>query len=303
MNGSDVDNVGGMTGGGNGIDGAVLQDRLVAPSGPYTRLTVVTSTGSTNADLMAAAQRGAPDREVLVAEEQTEGRGRQARRWESPAGSGIYLSVLLRPDRVPPQRWGTLAMVAGLALLRTVRAAGADAVLKWPNDLLAGPDRGKCAGVLAESVPPTRPLTAGGAHPAVVVGIGLNVTPLPADPPLAAGGLAATSLAEALPPSHSEAGARQTDRTELCAGLLGAFAELEGSWRAAGGDPAASGALAEYRDGCATIGTEVRVELPGRPPVTGTAEQVSDGGELLVRTGDGELVPVAAGDVVQLRQQ
>jgi len=124
-----------------------LQQALVAPGGPFAALEVVSSTGSTNADLMDAVSTGAADRTVLLAEEQTAGRGRRSREWVSPAESGLYLSVLLRPDGVPAARLGTLAVVAAVALLRTARdVAGVPAALKWPNDLLAGPSLGKCAG-------------------------------------------------------------------------------------------------------------------------------------------------------------
>ena len=82
---------------------------------------MVERTGSTNADLIAAAAAGAPDRTVLVAEYQDAGRGRLARSWVSPPGSGITVSVLLRPAGVPPSRFGWLPMLAGLAVLDTVR--------------------------------------------------------------------------------------------------------------------------------------------------------------------------------------
>ncbi len=135
----------------NKLDVLVLREQLVAPNGPYAALDVLDTTGSTNADLMSAARGGAADRTVLVAERQTAGRGRRSRTWVSPEGSGVYLSVLVRPTTVPAARLGTLGMVAGLALMHAAReTAGIDAVLKWPNDLLVGADRTKAAGVLSE---------------------------------------------------------------------------------------------------------------------------------------------------------
>jgi BirA family biotin operon repressor/biotin-[acetyl-CoA-carboxylase] ligase len=260
-----------------------LRRALLAPSGPYAALDVVASTGSTNADLMAAAGSGAADRSVLIAEEQTEGRGRRSRDWVSPSAAGIYLSLLLRPEGVPAARLGTLAMVAGLALVRAVReAAGVDAALKWPNDLLIGD--AKCAGVLSEAM-------AGGRG--AVVGIGLNVAPLPVEVPRGAGGLPATSLAGA--------GAHTTDRTVLAAALLTAFAQLESAWRAAGGDLDAAGLLAAYRTACGTLGRRVRVELPDGVELAGTAAEVAPNGELVIRTDDGTRTTVSAGDVVHLR--
>ncbi|HEV2784651.1 MAG TPA: biotin--[acetyl-CoA-carboxylase] ligase [Actinophytocola sp.] len=262
-----------------------LKRALVAPFGPYAALEVVPSTGSTNADLIAAAARDAPDRSVLIAGEQTAGRGRRSREWVSPPSSGVYLSVLLRPAEVPAARLGGLALVAGVALVRAARdAAGVDAVLKWPNDLLAGPDRAKCAGVLSEAVP-------GGAG--VVVGIGLNVERSPVEIPPGPGGLPATSLAEC--------GAVTTDRTTIAGAVLAAFAQLEAAWREAGGDLEASGVLAGYRDACGTLGQRVRVELPDGTDRTGVAADVDAGGALVIKAEDGTESVVSAGDVVHLR--
>ncbi|HET9143175.1 biotin--[acetyl-CoA-carboxylase] ligase [Actinophytocola sp.] len=262
----------------NDLDPVRLRETLVAPAGPYAALDVVASTGSTNADLAEAATAGVADRTVLVAGEQTAGRGRRSREWVSPP-SGVYLSVLLRPAEVPAARLGSLAMVAGLALVRTAAEAGVRSTLKWPNDLLAG--GAKCAGVLSEAV-------SGG----VVVGIGLNVGALPVEVPAGPGGLPATSL--------EQAGASGTDRTALTAALLAEFARLERRWRAAGGDLAAAGLLDEYRAACATVGSRVRVELPNGE-VTGQAVGVDEAGELLVKTDDGAETAISAGDVVHLR--
>ncbi|RZS33861.1 BirA family biotin operon repressor/biotin-[acetyl-CoA-carboxylase] ligase [Herbihabitans rhizosphaerae] len=269
-----------MDGTGNTLDQLELARRL---SPAYAAVEVVGSTGSTNADLLAEAQRGAADRTALIAEEQTAGRGRRSREWVSPRGSGLYLSVLLRPVDVPPSQLGTLSLVAGLALARTVTGLGVDAVLKWPNDLLAGPARAKCAGVLSEVDP---------ASTTVVVGIGLNVTPLSTEVPAGAGGLPATSLAAE--------GARDTDRTEVAVALLSAFAELELAWRHGGGDLERAGLLDEYRERCVTLGSEVRVELPDAAAITGVAADVDGSGQLILDAGDTRKT-VSAGDVVHLR--
>jgi BirA family biotin operon repressor/biotin-[acetyl-CoA-carboxylase] ligase len=252
-----------------------------ALAGRYGTVSVVASTASTNADLVAAANDGAADRTVLIAERQTAGQGRRSRGWASPAGTGLYLSVLLRPESVPATRLAWLTLLAGVALVRTARGAGAPAALKWPNDLLLGPDHRKGAGVLAE--------VSGGA---VVLGIGLNVLPLPPDVPLGPGGLAATSLADA--------GATELDRTTIAVHLLTELAGLEDTWRAAAGDPTAGGAYDEYTAYCATVGQHVRVELPARV-LTGTGTGIDQDGSLRLRTDDGTTHSVSAGDVVHLR--
>jgi len=269
----------------NGINAGLLRSELLAPQGPYTAVDVVASTGSTNADLREAAVGGAADRTVLIAEEQTAGVGRRARRWVSPRGSGVYLSVLLRPAGVPFSGLGSLAVVAGLAVTDLARELGVEAALKWPNDVLAGPDRGKCAGILSEAV--------AGDELAVVLGIGLNVRPLGPGVEAGAGGLPPTSLAEQ--------GARTTDRTAVTALLLAALADREDRWRAAGGDLERAGLLDDYRERCETTGQEVRVILPGDNTIVGTAEDVDATGGLAVRDKDGRRHTVFAGDVVHLR--
>ncbi len=120
----------------------------------------VATTGSTNDDLKAAADR-LPDRSVLVADHQRAGRGRLDRRWDAPPGSNLLVSMLFRHVPDPP---GELTRRVGLAALEACRrTTGVRAGLKWPNDLVA--DGAKLAGILAERVP---------SGP-VVVGLGLNV--------------------------------------------------------------------------------------------------------------------------------
>jgi BirA family transcriptional regulator, biotin operon repressor / biotin---[acetyl-CoA-carboxylase] ligase len=248
--------------------------------GPWAQLDVVERTGSTNADLMAAAAAGAPDRTVLVAEHQDAGRGRMTRSWVSPPGSGITVSVLLRPAGVPPSRFGWLPLLAGLAVLDAVRQfSSAPAGLKWPNDVLIGAEPRKVAGVLAEVVD---------AHqPAVVIGIGLNVGAAPPDQPFA------TSLA---------AEGSRVDRDAVLVALLSRLAAREAHWREGRGDPEQTRLRADYRAACASLGAEVRVELPGGAIITGIAEDVDPDGRLLLLDPAGHRRAVAAGDVVHLRR-
>jgi BirA family biotin operon repressor/biotin-[acetyl-CoA-carboxylase] ligase len=260
------------------VDREELARRLVQPNGPYADLQVVASTGSTNADLLA--RRDLVDRTVLIAQEQTDGKGRRGRTWVSPEG-GLYLSVYYRPD-VPVVRLPWLTMLAGVALVNLAQSVGVEAVLKWPNDLLLGPVHQKGAGVLASN-----------ADPGVVLGIGLNVQPLHQDVPLGAGGLEATSLADE--------GATGLDHTQLAARLLTELARLEAPWRAAGGDPFQSGLHEEYRQHCVTLGQEVRVELAGDVDLFGIARYLESDGTLVVRDPAGNDHSVPAGDVVHLR--
>lgn len=277
------------------LNAARLTRALVVPGGLWTRLDLRTTTGSTNADAVAAARAGEPEGLVVVAEQQTAGRGRQGRTWVSPPRAGVAASVLLRPGTgrwapVPPARYGWLPLLAGVALADAVtRVARLEAGLKWPNDLLVAGR--KCAGILAETVPGGRP----GTPPAVVLGIGLNVTvrahELPADP----GGLPATSLALA--------GAPVTDRDPLLRALLRALADWYLRWRAAGGEATGSGLAAAYADRCATLGRPVRALLPGGGELAGTARAVDGDGRLVISGGSGPDHVISAGDIQHLRSQ
>jgi len=131
--------------------------------GATWQITVVDETGSTNADLSAAAASGAADRSVLMARHQTMGRGRLDRRWVAPAGANLLVSMLFRD--VPEHPHALTQRVALAAAQACHDVAGVSPTLKWPNDLLV--EGRKLAGVLAD---------AGGPGPQyVVVGIGLNV--------------------------------------------------------------------------------------------------------------------------------
>lgn len=253
------------------LDGDSLRAAL-----PGWSLDLVASTGSTNADLSAAASAGAPDRSVLVAEHQHSGRGRMTRTWVSPPGAGLTFSVLLRPAGVPQARYGWLPLLAGLALADAVEPfAGAATGLKWPNDLLLGGR--KAAGILAEA----------GVPGAVVVGVGLNVGAAPdVEPP-------ATSLAE-----HAAA---PLDRAEVLVAVLRRLDERERAWRDHAGDPDADRLRTDYRAACRTLGSPVRITLPDGAVLDGIAEDVDDDGRLLVVEHGGGRRAVAAGDVTHVR--
>ena len=131
---------------------------------------VVTETGSTNADLLAAASAGAPNRSVLCALHQTAGRGRLDRTWDAPPGANVLASLLIR--ELPEHLHEVTQRLALAAIVAVRRTAGVEPRLKWPNDVLLG--GAKLAGVLAQ---------AGGVDGVqyVVAGIGLNVGWAPAE--------------------------------------------------------------------------------------------------------------------------
>ncbi|MEV6345787.1 biotin--[acetyl-CoA-carboxylase] ligase [Actinoplanes sp. NPDC051851] len=266
-----------------------LNRALVTSGSLWSRVEVRTRTGSTNADAALAAQEGAAEGLVVVAEVQDAGRGRRDRQWHSPPRAGLTLSVLLKPGvpdperglpAVPPGALGWLPLLAGVALAGAVtRVTELEARLKWPNDLLVG-DR-KCAGILAEMAGDT-----------VVVGMGLNVTTRSEELPETTG-VPATSL--------RLAGATVTDRDPLLRALLRGFDRWYTGWREADGDAEMCGLLGEYRRLCATIGRPVRVLLPAGGELRGEAVTVDNDGQLVIRTEEGAEERVSAGDVLHVR--
>lgn len=130
-------------------------------------LVFVDEVSSTNNLAMEMAKEGAESGTVVVADLQTEGRGRLGKQWQSHAGCGVYLSIILRP-KVELQDLAKITLVTGVALVETVAClVRARPMLKWPNDLIINDQ--KCAGILVESE------TRVGQSPLVIIGIGINI--------------------------------------------------------------------------------------------------------------------------------
>lgn len=252
------------------IDEIALREAL-----PGRRVVVTRRTASTNADLAYAARGGTPVGTVHTTNHQDRGRGRLDRSFEMPDGSGVAVSVLVRPG-VPLEDWGWLSLVVGLAVRDAVAQAGVDAgpdggrlELKWPNDVLVGGK--KISGILVEAVDAPDGWAA-------VVGVGVNVALTPRELPVPT----ATSLL-------IEGGS--TDRTRLVADLVSAVDRRIEQWSS---DPGAI--RAEYAAVCSTVGRDVRVHLPTGEVLEARATAVDGNGRLVV--GGRAL---AAGDVVHVR--
>lgn len=264
------------------LDAAAVRAAVLAGSALYTNVEVVGRTGSTNADLLAAAKAGAAAGSVLVAEEQRAGRGRLDRSWQSRPGAGLTFSVLLRPAEVPPGGRGWLPLLTGVAVTTALSTqAAVEARLKWPNDVLTETADGprKLAGILAEQ-----------AGDAIVVGVGLNVS----------------ATQQELPPGQATslllAGGTNLDRQAILAAVLSELELWYLRWIAADrpGDAQASGLRAAYLRTCLTVGRDVRVQLPGGGVLAGHVDDVDDAGRLVVTAPDG-VHAVSAGDVVHVR--
>lgn len=228
----------------------------------------VAETGSTNADLLAAARAGAAgEGDWLRAEVQTAGRGRHGRAWSSPAGN-LYASTLIRVRPGDPSA-ASLALVAAVALHRAVRGFGNAGVrIKWPNDLMA--HGAKLAGLLLER-----------EGEWIVAGFGTNIASAPelAD-------RETTSLARLMtqPPAPAA----------LLAALADELAAAVARWRSAG-LPAMT---REWAERAHPVGTALAVALPGGEMVRGGFDGLDETGALRLRLADGERRVIHAGDVI-----
>jgi len=224
---------------------------------------------STMAVAREEALAGAVEGTVVIAEEQTAGKGRLERTWVSPQGS-IALSVILYPE---PSNMLSLIMVASLAVVKAIESVtGLKPQIKWPNDVLI---KGKkVCGILVESG------ISGGDKTYVVIGIGINAN------------IKTESMGEVIMPATSltyELG-REVSRLELVKRLL---VEMERLYLLAQG----SGVVyQEWRDSLVTLGKSVQASS-GDTVYEGIAESVDEDGRLLIRCRDGSLKQFTAGNV------
>ena len=237
----------------------------------------VAETESTNVDVAAAARDGAPEGTVIVADHQTAGRGRLDRTWEAPAGSGLAMSALVRPEELEPTLWPWIPLMAGVATAEAVARLGLIAQLKWPNDVEI--DGRKLAGILVERIEsPASGRYPHGRGTAAVVGIGLNVAMSADQLPIPT----ATSLIlEGI----------EVDRDAVLTVVLEALGRCYDMLLVDAG-----AVRAAYLAACSTVGSRVRIALPDGSTLDGDATDVDEDGRLVV---DGR--PITAGDVVHVR--
>ena len=233
---------------------------------------------STNERAFQLAQEGAEHGEVVVADQQTAGKGRRGRTWVSPPAVNLYFTAILRPD-LPPQRAPELTLVAAVALAETLIEAGAAASIKWPNDVQVGGK--KVGGILLELSADSEVIHF------VTLGMGINLNATAAD---FEGELAesATSLMEAR--------GQRVPRALFTAAL---WTRLE-HWLDLHAEMGFAPVRTRWKELSATLGAEVLVKTD-RTELRGIAEDVDVSGALLVRREDGTLERVLAGDVEQLR--
>lgn len=254
------------------------------------RLVAFPSIGSTNREALDAARRGEEDRAWFVTARQTAGRGRRGRAWETPEGNLAASLLLVEPHE--PLRAATLGFVAGLALDEALRAIAPDLALsvaidgieghgpagrrdrlrlKWPNDVML--DGGKLAGILLEAEP------ASGGALAIAIGIGVNVVAAPAGLPYPAASLSTLGYS--------------IDAARLFAALSDAFAAVMRVWNGGRGFAAIRRL---WLDRAVGLGEDVAVRIGDRV-VSGIFETIDEEGRLVIRSSQGVVRTIAAGEV------
>ncbi|MGB2990087.1 MAG: biotin--[acetyl-CoA-carboxylase] ligase [Candidatus Zixiibacteriota bacterium] len=232
------------------------------------------SVGSTNRLGFRLAEAGAKEGTLIVADEQTKGKGRMGRGWYSPPGLGLWISLILRPN-VPPFKAPGLSICAGLALAQTIRKlTGLDAKVKWPNDCLI--NGLKVGGILLELSAELDRTNF------VVAGIGVNVNHLPKDFP--------KNLSARATSIRIEWG-EEVSRVKLLAAFLHRFESIYLDFKKKGLAPQ----RALIKRFSSLLGRKVAVKFGGEK-IEGMAQDIDDNGSLLIRTASGERA-VRAGEV------
>lgn len=236
------------------------------------RIVYLESVDSTNRYARNLARDGAPSGTLVIAREQTAGRGRRGRSWISPAGEGLFMSLIIRPEG-PAEDTALLSLQTALAVQRAIaEVSGLEAKIKWPNDIVC---KGrKVCGMLLEMD------MEGGRVQSVVAGVGVNVhqKQLPDE------------IAETASSLDLLSG-RTIDEQALVSAFLQAFAEVEQMARQGG-----SVFMDAYREASATIGQRVQV-IALSQRYTGTAIDVTGSGSLIVEDEEGQRREVLAADV------
>jgi len=255
----------------------LLLPEEIVQNGPFeflaSKIYHYTSIGSTNDEAKKLAQMGAPHGTLVIAEEQTGGRGRLGRKWVSPPGQGIWLSIILRPS-LEPSEAPRITMACAVAAAKAIRQeVGVNCLIKWPNDLLI--DGKKVAGILTEMSADMDKIHY------VVTGIGMNVNNAEFPPDIEK---TATSL--------KLASGEEVERLKILTQFLSQFEEIYRSLES--GEFEAI--LGEWRQLSCNLGKRVRI-IGRNFELEGTALDVDGDGALLIKTDEGQVERVLSGDV------
>jgi BirA family biotin operon repressor/biotin-[acetyl-CoA-carboxylase] ligase len=243
-------------------------------------LICLSQTDSTNLQAKNLAARGAPEGTVVVAEAQTNGRGRRGRTWFSPAGKSIYASIVLRPSMAPAQAPQITLMTAVAVAHALQDTTGLKVEIKWPNDILIA--HKKVAGILTEIS------TEMDAIDYVVVGLGLNVNITDADMP---------SDIQSIATSVQMQIGRQFPRSQLLCKILQHFESSYETLKQDGFKPI----IDQWRLMSDIIGQQVYVDMLAFG-YTGIVENVDDDGVLILKDRNGQRHRIFSGDVTRIRK-
>ncbi|WP_052380753.1 biotin--[acetyl-CoA-carboxylase] ligase [Paenibacillus camerounensis] len=245
-------------------------------SGWQEGLQLLDSVVSTQEEAKRLAEAGAPEGTAVRAEEQTGGRGRMGRKWHSPKGKGIWMSIVLRPD-LPLSLTPQLTLLAGVAVCTAIReVTGVPAGIKWPNDLLAGGR--KICGILVESC-----LREGGLHYAIA-GIGISANLVPEDYPDHLQGVGTSLLIEG--------GGIPVDRDQLTRAVLTELEYLYRLYMEQGFHPVKE----RWEAMSVTLGRQIFFNTPqGR--CEGKAVGLDDSGGLLLQDEAGNITSILSGEI------
>ena len=247
----------------------------LSPDYPWAdRFHYFNTVDSTNNYLKRQALLGAPHGTVAVADCQTGGKGRLGRSFQSPGGVGIYLSMLLRPD-CPQEQLMHLTCAVGTAMCDALEeAAGVRPGIKWTNDLVC--EKRKLSGILVELLNDTQ------GKLCVIIGIGVNccqqLTDFPEELRDRAGSLAMVT-------------GRRIDRPKVAAAMMEALADMDRNLLTG-----KEAMLEQYRRDCVTLGQKISV-VRGDEIRHGTALDIGNDGDLIVRFDDGHTEAVSSGEV------
>jgi BirA family transcriptional regulator, biotin operon repressor / biotin---[acetyl-CoA-carboxylase] ligase len=239
---------------------------------PLSGLRFFQTIGSTNDEALAWAAEGTPDSSLIVADEQTAGRGRAGRRWHTPPSSALAFSLILRPNQPEVEVASRLAGLGSLAVTDALTEIGVASEIKWPNDVVVGGR--KVAGILAESV------WSGTELVASVLGIGINVMRTSTPPPDEVS-YPATTVEDEL--RHAP------ERVVMLKAVLTALYH----WRPR---LTSNEFVTAWQERLAYNGKRIALSRDGQPTIEGILAGLDSDGSLLLRTDD-DLVLVHAGDV------
>lgn len=260
------------------ITDSEIESLLIDQQGIVSKLVYFEETDSTNNEAKRHAEDGqdkVPDGTLFITECQTGGRGRRGRSWESPAGSGIWMSLLLRP-KVSPQNASMLTLVAALAVAKAVESVTGEknCRIKWPNDIVL--NKKKICGILTEMSAETDFIHY------VVIGIGINVN--------------TTEFDEAIKDTASSLYVEtkaHVKRSEIVAAFSKEFKKYYDIFLETEN---LSGVIKAYNDMLINAGRQVKI-ISGSEEYTGTATGINENGELLVTKEDCTEVAICAGEV------